>query len=108
MDAAVGGQAEPGHPLSSSIIEPAFPSRPGESLAAARSVGDGRSAATRSSASMASTDLPRSEHRSVPTAYGDREVLIRGYVDEVISCGAEMIGRYRVVRTVSECQFTRV
>ena len=32
---------------------------------------------------------------SVPTAYGHREVLIRGYVDEVvISCGAEIIARH--------------
>ena len=33
---------------------------------------------------------------SVPVAYGHREVLIRGYVDEVaISCGAEVIARHR-------------
>jgi hypothetical protein len=32
---------------------------------------------------------------SVPTAYGHREVLIRGYVHEVvISFGAEVIARY--------------
>jgi hypothetical protein len=32
---------------------------------------------------------------SVPTAYGHREVLIRGYVSEVvISCGAEIIARH--------------
>jgi transposase len=32
---------------------------------------------------------------SVPTAYGHREVLIRGYVDAVvISCGAEVIARH--------------
>ena len=32
---------------------------------------------------------------SVPTAYGHREVLIRGYVHEVvISCGAEIIARH--------------
>ena len=32
---------------------------------------------------------------SVPTAYGHREVLIRGYVDEVvIACGAEVIARH--------------
>ena len=32
---------------------------------------------------------------SVPTAYGYREVLIRGYVDEVvISCGADVIARH--------------
>ena len=32
---------------------------------------------------------------SVPTAYGHREVLIRGYVDRVvISCGAEIIARH--------------
>src|SRR5271163_668730 len=32
---------------------------------------------------------------SVPTAYGHREVLIRGYVEEVvISCGAEVIARH--------------
>lgn len=41
--------------LSSSIDEPAFPSRPGIALATARSVGDGRSGATRSIESMAST-----------------------------------------------------
>jgi TolA-binding protein len=41
--------------LSSSINEPAFPSRPGITLATVRSVGDGRSRATRSIASMAST-----------------------------------------------------
>ena len=47
----VGCQAQ----LCSSINEPAFPSRPGITLATARSVGDGRSIATRSTASMAST-----------------------------------------------------
>jgi transposase len=32
---------------------------------------------------------------SVPTAYGHREVLIRGYVDEVVvSCGADIIARH--------------
>src|SRR5579863_9650472 len=32
---------------------------------------------------------------SVPTAYGHREVLIRGYVDDVvISCGADVIARH--------------
>ena len=32
---------------------------------------------------------------SVPTAFGHREVLIRGYVHEVvISCGAEVIARH--------------
>ena len=32
---------------------------------------------------------------SVPTAYGHREVVIRGYVHEVvISCGAAMIARH--------------
>jgi hypothetical protein len=32
---------------------------------------------------------------SVPTAYGHREVVVRGYVDEVaISCGAEVIARH--------------
>jgi hypothetical protein len=32
---------------------------------------------------------------SVPTAYGHREVVIRGYVHEVvISCGAEVIARH--------------
>ena len=32
---------------------------------------------------------------SVPTAYGHREVVIRGYVDMVvISCGAEIIARH--------------
>jgi hypothetical protein len=31
----------------------------------------------------------------VPTAYGHREVLIRGYVDEVvIACGADIIARH--------------
>jgi len=33
---------------------------------------------------------------SVPTAYGHREVLVRGYVHEVvISCGAEVIAQHR-------------
>ena len=37
----------------------------------------------------------RGNDYSVPTAYGHREVLIRGYVDEVvISCGAEVIARH--------------
>ena len=32
---------------------------------------------------------------SVPTAYGHREVLVRGYVDSVvISCGADIIARH--------------
>ena len=37
----------------------------------------------------------RGNDYSVPTAYGHREVLIRGYVDEVvISCGADIIARH--------------
>ena len=33
---------------------------------------------------------------STALAYGHREVLIRGYVDQVvISCGAEVIARHR-------------
>src|SRR5207244_7506319 len=37
----------------------------------------------------------RGTEYSVPTAYGHREVLIRGYVHEVvISCGAEVIARH--------------
>ena len=33
---------------------------------------------------------------SVPTAYGHRAVLVRGYVDEVvIACGAEIIARHQ-------------
>jgi len=33
---------------------------------------------------------------SVPTTYGHRDVLVRGYVDEVvIACGAEVIARHR-------------
>ncbi len=33
---------------------------------------------------------------SVPVEYGHRDVLVRGYVDEVvISCGSEVIGRHR-------------
>ena len=32
---------------------------------------------------------------SVPVAYGHRDVLVRGYVDEVvISCGSEVIARH--------------
>ena len=38
----------------------------------------------------------RGNDYSVPVAYGHREVLIRGHVDEVvISCGAEVIARHR-------------
>ena len=37
----------------------------------------------------------RSNDYSVPTAYGHREVLVRGYVHQVvISCGAEVIARH--------------
>jgi Mu transposase-like protein len=37
----------------------------------------------------------RSNDYSVPTAYGHREVLVRGYVHEVvIACGAEKIARH--------------
>jgi hypothetical protein len=37
----------------------------------------------------------RGSDYSVPTAYGHREVLIRGYVDEVvIACGADIIARH--------------
>jgi len=37
----------------------------------------------------------RGNDYSVPSAYGHREVLIRGYVDEVvISCGADIIARH--------------
>ncbi len=53
--AALVQAASPRTQLSSSIDEPAFPSRPGITLATARNVGDGRSGATRSTASMAST-----------------------------------------------------
>jgi hypothetical protein len=38
----------------------------------------------------------RNNDYSVPVAYGHREVLIRGYVDQlVISCGAEVIACHR-------------
>ena len=38
----------------------------------------------------------RNNDYSVPVAYGHREVLIRGYVDEVvISCAADVIARHR-------------
>jgi hypothetical protein len=37
----------------------------------------------------------RSNDYSVPTAYGHREVLVRGYVHEVVvSCGADIIARH--------------
>ena len=38
----------------------------------------------------------RTNDYSVPVAYGHREVLVRGYVDQVvISCGSEEIARHR-------------
>ena len=38
----------------------------------------------------------RTNDYSVPVAYGHRDVLLRGYVDEVvISCGSEVIARHR-------------
>ena len=38
----------------------------------------------------------RGNDYSVPTAYGHREVLVRGYVHEVvIACGSEVIARHR-------------
>ena len=38
----------------------------------------------------------RSNDYSVPVAFGHRDVLVRGYVDEVvISCGTEVIARHR-------------
>ena len=38
----------------------------------------------------------RTNDYSVPVAYGHREVLVRGYVDQVvISCGADVIARHR-------------
>ena len=38
----------------------------------------------------------RSNDYSVPVAYGHRDVLVRGYIDEVvISCGTEVIARHR-------------
>ena len=37
----------------------------------------------------------RTNDYSVPVAYGHREVLVKGYVDQVvISCGAEVIARH--------------
>ena len=38
----------------------------------------------------------RTNDYSAPVAYGHREVLVRGYVDEVVvSCGADVIARHR-------------
>ena len=38
----------------------------------------------------------RNNDYSVPIAYGHRDVLVRGYVHEVvISCGSEVIGRHK-------------
>ena len=38
----------------------------------------------------------RTNDYSVPVAYGHREVIVRGYVDQVvISCGSEVIARHR-------------
>ena len=37
----------------------------------------------------------RTNDYSVPVAYGHRDALVRGYVDEVvISCGSEVIARH--------------
>ena len=37
----------------------------------------------------------RTNDHSVPVAYGNRDVLVRGYVDQaVISCGSEVIARH--------------
>src|SRR6185436_5529525 len=49
-------------------------------------------------ARVSSLSLVRYERNdySVPTAYGHRTVLVRGYVDQVvISCGAEIIARHK-------------
>ena len=40
----------------------------------------------------------RTNDYSVPVAFGHRDVLVRGYVDEVvISCGTDVIARHRQV-----------
>jgi transposase len=45
--------------------------------------------------SLALVRYERSDY-SVPTAYGHRAILVRGYVDEVvIACGAEVIARHQ-------------
>ena len=54
-------------------------------------------ACDRRPARVSSLSLVRYERNdySVPTAYGHRPVLVRGYVDEVvIACGAEIIARH--------------
>jgi hypothetical protein len=54
-------------------------------------------ACDRRPARVSSLSLVRYERNdySVPTAYGHRAVLVRGYVDEVvIACGAEVIARH--------------
>ena len=46
---------------------------------------------------MSSSSLVRyrTNDYSVPVAYGHRDVLVRGYVDQVvISCGTEVIARH--------------
>ena len=53
--------------------------------------------ATRKSSRVSSLSLVRyrTNDYSVPVAYGHREVLVKGYVDQVvISCGAEVIARH--------------
>jgi len=55
-------------------------------------------ACERRPARVSSLSLVRYERNdySVPTAYGHRTVLVRGYVDQVvISCGAEIIARHK-------------
>src|SRR4051812_38683200 len=55
-------------------------------------------ACDRRPARVSSLSLVRYERNdySVPTAYGHRAVLVRGYVDEVvIACGAEIIARHQ-------------
>jgi transposase len=54
-------------------------------------------ACERKAARVSSLSLVRYDRNdySVPTAYGHREVLVRGYVDAVvIACGAEVIARH--------------
>jgi transposase len=54
-------------------------------------------ACERKAARVSSLSLVRYDRNdySVPTAYGHRAVLVRGYVDEVvIACGAEIIARH--------------
>ena len=86
-------------PAAGRVVPLPLPPVPIPGAASAAATGKGEKEIDRRLADPGATSLSLVRYRtndySVPVAYGYRDVLVRGYVDEVVfSCGSEVIARH--------------